>query len=266
MISSASARRLDIVELAHTSGLTSVDELSARFEVTASTIRRDLAILTADGKIARTYGGAMAIGAQAGESSFRQRNLEHSEAKAAMAHYARTLIADGETVLLDAGSSVAALAREIRSGISLTVATTSIAVVEELAESDQLHVECLGGTLRQASSGFVGPLTEAALERMTFDSVFLGADGVTTRGSGEICEADLQQTRLKELMCRQAAAVYVLADATKLGRELFHARASLPAGWMLVTDATAGDDVVAEFAGVGVDVRVVGADGTLVTR
>ncbi|BDZ52028.1 hypothetical protein GCM10025867_42690 [Frondihabitans sucicola] len=144
MSGGATARRLDIVELAHTSGLASVEELSARFDVTASTIRRDLAILTADGKIARTYGGAMAINPTGGESSLSQRNHEQAEAKAAIARYARSLLRDGETILLDAGSSVAALAREIRSDISLTVATTSVAVVVELAESDLLHVECLG--------------------------------------------------------------------------------------------------------------------------
>lgn len=136
----ARQRRDDIVLLVHTSGLTSVEELSARFDVTASTIRRDLARLTGEGKIARTYGGAMALTGNGGKSTFRQRNQEAAAAKRAMARLARTLVHDGESILLDAGSSVAALVTELQHDISLTVATTSLAVLEELAEADAIHV------------------------------------------------------------------------------------------------------------------------------
>ncbi|MFE0951600.1 DeoR/GlpR transcriptional regulator, partial [Streptomyces mutabilis] len=97
-----------------------------------------------------------------------------------------------------------------------------------------------------------GPLTEAALERMTFDRVFLSADGVTADGG--ICEADLRQTRLKELMARRAARTYVLAHAAKLGRAPFHAWATLPPGWTLVTDASATDADVAPFIARGIEV------------
>ena len=254
MSSTARDRRLDIVELARTTGLASVDELSRRFDVTPSTIRRDLAELTRRGEIARTYGGAMSLVGPGAEPTFRQRNREAGVAKADIARCARSLVRDGETLLLDAGSTVAALAREARSGLVATVATTSIAVIQQLADSDDVHLECLGGTLRPASQGFVGPLTEASLDRMTFDRVFLGADGVLA--SGHVVEADLVQTRLKELMCRQSRRVYVLADGSKLGRATFHARAQLPEGWTLITDATAPADALAEFAAAGVDVVV----------
>lgn len=113
-----------------------MEELSRRFDVTASTIRRDLARLTVEGKIARTYGGAMPLNGQGGESTFRQRNQKSAAAKRAMAQLARTLVRDGETILLDAGSSVAALAAELCDDVSVTVATTSFAVLEELAEAD----------------------------------------------------------------------------------------------------------------------------------
>lgn len=250
---SARERRRDIVELAHTSGLASVEELSRRFDVTASTVRRDLARLTAEGKIARTYGGAMPLNGQGGESTFRQRNQEAAAAKRAMAKLARTLVHDGDTILLDAGSSVAALASELRDDVSVTVGTTSLAVLEELAEADGIHVECLGGTLRHPSQGFVGPLAEAALERMTFDAVFLGADGVAPDA---ICEADLQQTRLKEMMCARSARVVVLADASKLGRAPFHAWAKLPEAWTLITDGSATEEQLEPFRAADVEVLV----------
>ena len=74
-----------------------------------------------------------------------------------------------------------ALAHELRAASALTVVTTGLTVLNELADVDAVDVECLGGTLRHLSQGFVGPLAEAALEKMTFDRAFLGADGVTPR-------------------------------------------------------------------------------------
>ncbi|MFC7330179.1 DeoR/GlpR family DNA-binding transcription regulator [Marinactinospora rubrisoli] len=252
-------RRDEIVRLAMTSGLASVEELAATFDVTASTIRRDLARLTEEGRVARTYGGAMALMAHP-EPSLRQRTHEAFAAKRAMARWAAAQVSSGETILLDAGTSVGALAHELRDVPRLTVATTGLTALERLAGSESVHVECLGGTLRHLSQGFVGPLAEAALERMTFDRVFLGADGVTAENG--ICEADLQQTRLKELMMGRADRVYVLAHSEKLGRRPFNSWARLPARWVLVTDESADPAALAPFADRGVEIVVARADGS----
>lgn len=246
-------RRDQIVRLATEAGLASVDELSRIFGVTPSTIRRDLALLTTDGRLARTYGGAIAVSAHP-ESSLRQRVGEGFDAKRAIARWAADQIQTGETILLDAGSTVGALAHELRRAELLTVATTGMTALQELADVESVHVECLGGTLRPLSQGFVGPLTEAALERMTFDRVFLGTDGVNA--DGDICEADLRQTRLKELMARRADKVYVLAHAAKLDHRPFHAWAKLPLPWTLVTDATADPRVIDRLRATGIEVVV----------
>lgn len=251
MPTSARVRQRQILELAHTTGLTSVEELSERFDVTASTIRRDLSKLTTEGKIARTYGGAMALNGQGIESTFRQRNKQGTAAKRAIARTARGLVKPGQSILLDAGSTVASLAHELRDAVSLTVATTSLVALEELAEIEEVHVECLGGTLRHSSAAFVGPLAEYCLERMTFDTVFLGADGVAPTA---ICEADLVQTRLKEMMCSRANQIVVLADSSKLHHAPFHAWAKLPDVWTLITDAAATDNQLKDFHTAGVEV------------
>jgi DeoR/GlpR family transcriptional regulator of sugar metabolism len=162
-------------------------------------------------------------------------------------------------VLLDSGTTTGALARELHSVRDLTVVTTGLTVLQELVNAKGVHVECLGGTLRHVSQGFVGPVAEAALSRMTFDRVFLGADGVTAEHG--ICEADLQQTRLKELMAERAEHVYLMVHAAKLGRRPFHAWARLPHPWTLVTDADADPAAIAPFLSRGVDVVV--ADGEL---
>lgn len=107
---------------------------------------------------------------------------------------------------------------------------------------------------RRLSQGFVGPLTEIALEHFTFDSVFLGADAVSPTDG--ICEADLGQVRLKELMARRAQQVFVLADASKLQRHSFHAWTRLGTSWTLVTDSAADPVIVQQFRDKGVTTEV----------
>ncbi|RNL82414.1 DeoR/GlpR family DNA-binding transcription regulator [Halostreptopolyspora alba] len=252
-------RREAIVQLATTTGLASVEELSARFGVTASTIRRDLAQLEADGQLARTYGGVMPLVAHP-EASLRQRLGEAFEAKRAIATWAAARVGTGETVLLDSGSTTGALAHELRESRDLTVATTGLTALQELVNAEHVRVECLGGTLRHLSQGFVGPLAEEALRRMTFDRVFLGADAVTAEDG--ICEATLEQTRLKEAMAGRSDRVYVLVHAAKLGRRPFHAWARMPERWTLVTDSGADESALSPFTAAGVEVVAVNPDGT----
>jgi DeoR/GlpR family transcriptional regulator of sugar metabolism len=256
-------RQEEIVRLAATTVLTSVEELSIWFSVSPSTIRRDLAQLQSQGRLARTFGGAMALQPHA-EESLRRRVQQAFNAKRGIARWAAQQIRPQETVLLDAGSTVAALAHQLRSARDLTVVTTSLGVLQELSRAESVHVECLGGTLRHLSEDLVGPLAEAALERMTFDRAFLGADGITAEEG--ICEADLQQTWLKELMSRRAEQTYVLAHAAKLGRRPFYAWAPLPQGWTLVTDDSADPAALAPFFARGANVIVVDAHGVAATE
>lgn len=245
------ARRSEIVRLARSSGLASVDDLSAQFGVTASTIRRDLSHLTSQGLIARTYGGAIALDPQQ-ESSLRQRALEGFDAKRAIAEWAASQVRPGETILLDAGTTVGAMGEFLREIDDITVIAAGLTALESLADADSVRVECIGGTLRHLSQGFVGPLAEATLQRVTFDRAFLGADAVTADLG--ICEAELEQTRLKEIMIARADEVYVLAHAAKLGQRPFHAWAPIPPGTTIVTDDSADTGETASFEAAGMRV------------
>lgn len=247
---SAKTRRQAIVDLAHSGGLASVDALASRFGVTHSTIRRDLARLQEAGRVTRTFGGAMPAHT---ESSLRQRIGEATDEKRAIGAWAATQVQANDSILLDGGSTVGALARELVG--PLHVVTPALSVVHELADVAGVEVDCLGGRLRAVSEGFVGPLAEAALERMTFDRVFLGADAVDAQLG--LCEADAQQTRLKQLAARRGAAVFVLADSSKLGQRPFHAWTPLDGPWTLVTDAGADAAQLDAFARAGVEVVVV---------
>lgn len=251
-------RRAEILRLATVSGLANVEEMSDLLGVTASTIRRDLALLTAQGKLARTYGGAIALTARP-EASLRQRTGQGYEAKRAIGRWAAAQVGPGETILLDAGSTTGAMAHALGSGRDvakdIVVATVGLNALEELADATGIEVLSLGGWLRPLSQGFVGPLTEASLERLTFDRAFMGADGVTADTG--ICEATLQQTRQKELMMRRSQHVYVLAHSSKLGHRPFHAWATMPRHWTLVTDSNADKTELGRFRDHRIEVVVV---------
>ena len=250
----AKIRREQIYDLAKTTGLASVDELSARFEVTPSTIRRDLALLNEQGKLARTYGGAMPLEPHP-EASLLQRAGEFYEEKQALARWAADQVQPGEHILLDGGSTVGVLAHHMRIFTDLDVTTIGINSLQELGGCPGIRLTCLGGQLREMSQSFYGPLTELGLARMSFDRVFLGADAVSAEFG--ICEADHVQTRLKENMASRGTHVYVLLHSAKAGQRPFHAWANLPRPWTLVTNSDAPAEQVQSMRDQGITVQLV---------
>lgn len=259
-MSKASLRREEIGRMANSSGLASVDELSRAFGVTPSTIRRDLAFLTESGVLARTYGGAIALPSHP-EPSLQERRSDSHQAKRAIGLWTATQVHSGQSVLLDAGTTTAELAHALRGSGPLRVATIGLTPLAALSGARDVEVICLGGHLRDISQSFEGPITEAALERLSFDAVFLGCDGVTAdRG---ICEASTSQTRLKELMTRAARRTFVLAHGAKLGAQPFDTWVPMPPSWTLVTDALAPTEQILTFRQRGVEVVVVNPDGSL---
>lgn len=215
-----------------------VDDLARRFDVSASTVRRDLQHLSRHNAVRRTYGGAILTG-QAAETTLEQRLAVQGKQKQAIACAAAELIRDGETLILDAGSTVAAFGRLLLQR-RLRVITNNLALLPFLAKAPSIDLVVLGGALRTTSMSTMGPLAHDALRRMTADRAIMSADGVV--GGRGLCEADLEQVALKSLMMEQAKDVIVLADAGKLGRAEQHAWAPLPPRWTLVTDAGASDE------------------------
>ena len=231
-------------------GVAGVEALSERLRVSPSTIRRDLSQLQRQGRIARTYGGALA------PDVFHERPFAESQrlnpgAKAAIAAVAAELVPPEGTVFLDAGTTCLALARLLADRGPLTVVTRGLEAAGLLARAPGIDVVITGGRLQPLSHGVIGPLASLALERFRFDIALLGADAIDgTRGLGE---PTVEETWVKEQAASRADQVVVLADSSKFDQ---HAPAWLPieAPWTLVTDA-APADAVEQMEGRGVRVR-----------
>lgn len=237
--SATRARHAALVRLVR-EGVTSVEDLAAETGVSVSTVRRDLARLREGGEVARTYGGALPT------VPFHERSVGDSArvgvaAKQAIARLARPLVPGGGRVFLDAGTTCGALARLVAAEPALgplTVVTRGLETAVVLADVEHVEVELVGGRLRRMSHGLVGPLASLALERMSFDVAFLGADAVDlTRGVGE---PTVEETLLKEQVAGLARRTVVLADATKLDAAA-PSWTRMPGPWTLVTDADPAD-------------------------
>lgn len=228
-------------------GEADVEDLARRFDVSASTIRRDLQRLVETNAIQRTYGGAIPA-IRSAEATLGERQTVQGAQKRAIAHAALSRVCDGETLILDVGSTVQAFGMLLK-GRRLHIITNNLALLPFLANEPQIDVTVLGGALRASSMGTVGPQAIDAMRRMSADRVFMSADGVVA-GRG-LCEASQDQVALKSLMMEQAGEVVVLADATKLGRAGQSAWAPLPPLWQLVTDAQVKDPQVVTLAAAG---------------
>jgi DeoR family transcriptional regulator, fructose operon transcriptional repressor len=234
-MSTRSRERRALLLEALRAGEIDVDAFARRLSVSASTVRRDLQHLSATSGVRRTYGGAI-LTADPAESTLAERMAVNGPEKRAIARAALDLIRDGDTLILDAGSTVAAFG-QLLVGRRLRIITNNLVLLNFLAEAPGIELIVLGGSLRPTSMSTVGPLAQDALRRMTADRCVMSADGVVAERG--LCEASLEQVALKSLMMHQAREVIVLADATKLGRADHAAWAPLPGLWSLVTDRSA---------------------------
>ncbi|MCR6487593.1 DeoR/GlpR family DNA-binding transcription regulator [Amycolatopsis sp. OK19-0408] len=224
-----------------------VGVLAERLGVSQATVRRDLGQLGREGRLTRVYGGAMA----AGEEPIPRVAAERADEKEAVARRAADLVADGDTVLLDIGTTAHRLARHLRDR-ALTVLTSSLTVYEELKDAEDVRLVLLGGVVRRSYHSMVGFLTEDALRQVHADTVFLGASGV--RGDGQVMDSTGVEVPVKRAMVAAGDRVVLLADAGKFpGTGL--ARVCGPDALdMVVTSAGADEPTCAVLAEAGVEV------------
>src|SRR3954454_14269053 len=193
-------------------GAVSVQDLVARLGVSSARIRRDLAQMSSAGLVRRVHGGAAPALAVEVDRPYEEVADDAAAEKLAIARRAAELVRDGDTVLLDIGTTTGALARELK-GRSITVITPSLAVLDALRGERTIDIVLLGGSLRRAYHSLVGPLTEEALRRVRASTVFLGTSGVDS--DGWVLDTTSVEVPTKRLLLEAAPRVVLLADHTK---------------------------------------------------
>ena len=233
-------RRTAILGLLERQSTVQVEELSRQFEVSLVTIRKDLTDLESRGLLRRTHGGATPAHKSLWNPSFREKLHLHDANKDAIAHSALAHIEDGDTLILDAGSTTLQLARKLRGRFqSLFVLTNSMPIALELSDTP-FEVLVLGGQMRHHSMALIGPASAFVLEAYHADKAFIGATGVSLAQGYTTPNPFEAQT--KSAMVRASNRVFALVDSSKLGRATLASFAPLEDVEMLITDADAPPD------------------------
>ncbi|MGJ8514843.1 DeoR/GlpR family DNA-binding transcription regulator [Carnimonas bestiolae] len=215
-------------------GTTEVEVLAKIFNVSIATIRRDIRSLVEGKRLLKTYGGVALLRNEYGEEeSLELRQSRYLDAKGAIAAKAFSEIRPGDTIFLDAGTTVAALAELIYSRNDVKVVTNNLLIANQLALSG-VDTTIIGGGVRAASLGLYGSLAELALDKINIDRAFVSGDALdVNRGLFEGCWA---QAQFREKLFRSARTTYILACADKFSSSGRH-WVPLPRGSQIITDS-----------------------------
>ncbi len=249
-------RRRLIRELVETEEQVTVEQLSSRFGTSVVTIRSDLKALEEIGAIVRTHGGAL-MQRDGDDLPISVKENHHQAEKKRIAIAAVKLIQDGDTIILDSGTTTAEIAKLIR-GMrlrSINVITNALNVAVLLANVPHVNLIMLGGWLRSKSYSLSGPQAVAALSHLQADRLFLGIDSLDPE-IGLMTPHPLE-AELNAQMIQVSSQVVAVADSSKLLRRNLSVIARVEELDLLISDRAADAGVVAALGQRGVKVVLV---------
>ena len=195
-----------------------VPELAKALDVSEGTVRNDLNALESEGRLTRVHGGAVLIeNDQFQNNSFKLRSQINLAAKLAIAREAADLVKDGDSILLDASSTIYFFARALSKRSKLRVVTNGFEVARELAQNSSNNVFLIGGIVNNDSSSVTGLLSERIIEELRIQKAFLSCSGFSLeRGMTEV---HLAEAQLKRKVIESSQQLYALVDSSKFGQE-----------------------------------------------
>lgn len=210
-------RKAKLLEYINNREVAYVDEMVKEFDVSASTVRRDLNELEEEGRIALLRGGAARVAKEAYDEPVVKKKLFNREVKDIIAKKAAALVNDGDTIYIDSGTTVGAMYKYLRKK-KVTIVTSGMPDMQEIKQG-KYEVIFLGGALIPELESVVGTLTEKLISGMFFEKAFLGANAYSEEHG--VFTFDLREARKKELVKEHAKEAYLLADTTKADKVAF---------------------------------------------
>jgi DeoR/GlpR family transcriptional regulator of sugar metabolism len=244
----AEDRRNRLLEMVRLRGFASLPDLAAELQVSESTVRRDLDFLEESGTAKRTHGGVFYTGPSPKLAHFDQRQAMNWEKKRAIALAASQLVTDGDTLLLDGGSTTYELAR-LLVGRPLQVVTNSLPVATLFTSSDTADLVLVGGYVHTRTGVSLGPYANEMLRALRVRRAVLSVAGVNERGC---CNSNLLLVETERAMMESADEVIVVADSTKFGYSSLAQLCELGEIDTLVTDDELSSDWQQRIKAAGV--------------
>lgn len=248
-------RRRAILELVNQDGRVLVKELAEKFGTSQITIRKDLELLHSNGHVHRTHGGALTVESGAlVDPTLREKEKLHRKEKLRIAETAAHMVQEGESVLLDSGTTTTAVARALRDFHHLTVITNAVNIAAELSGT-QVEVILTGGIVRKNSFSLVGPLAEETLRQLSADILFLGVDGFDTKVG--LSTPNLLEAKVNKVMVEVARKTVAVCDSSKFGRRAMSTIVPVTAVHQVITDKHIGKADLSSLKEAGVAVTLV---------
>lgn len=254
----AEVRQARMAGIVWDQGFARVTDLADRFGVSAVTVRADLTALEAAARVRRVRGGAVPPSGLLGERPFESSQWEAPLQKSSIGVHGAAMIAAGDTVILDVGTTTTAIARALvlRADLrDVTVVTNGLNIALELERATpRISVVVTGGTLRPLQHSLVNPLGTILLERLHASVAFVGCNGVDPELG--ITNVNLPEAEVKRAMLLSARRPVVVADGSKLGEVEVAKICDLSEVSLVVTDPSADPAVVEELTAAGCEVGI----------
>jgi len=227
-------RRSKILEILEEKGQLRVPELSEKFGVSVVTIRNDLIKLEKKNLLIRTHGGAIKEQRVSFDFAVNKKAEMHPNEKLRIANKAIEFIMEGDTIILDSGSTTQQIAKQLNKFKSLTVVTNALNIVATLSDYDHIEIIIPGGMLRKKSFSLIGSIAEIGIGNIYSDKLFLGVDGIDSQNG--ITTPNLDEAHLNRLMIEKSKEVFVVTDSSKFDKQSMALITGLENVDILITD------------------------------
>ena len=250
-------RRRKLLEYINRNNRANVMELADIMSVTEATIRRDLFILDQDGSIHRTHGGAIKRVQPSiwQTTTLRERIESHKEEKERIAQFVVQLVKDGESLMIDGGSTTLKVAENLIFRKNMLVVTNSPAIAEVLVETEDIKVILTGGEFVRGSNNLIGNAAETSLRQYRADKAIIGISGMITDEG--FFSAVPQEAEIKRIMAQNSSQTIVVADSSKIGSQAFSFVCDFRKVSTLVTDKNISRQALETLERQGIEIFTV---------
>ena len=249
-----SRRQLAIIAQIRSQGTATVAELAVGLDVSEETIRRDAKVLEIKGEVLKLH-GSLALPHLAGEAPFERRLRENSEAKRAIAKRAVQFVEDGDSLMIDTGTTTSIFAQELRVKRNLTIVTNSSDIARTLATVNGNTVYMAGGELKGDNGAAFGPTAVAFFSKFRVKHAFISI-GAINATDGPM-DADLAESELAYMAISRADHRVILSDSSKFGKSALVKMCEFSEVNRLITDATPDATLSRALDAAGVTINVV---------
>lgn len=226
-----------ILNMLHDSGKVMIAPLVEAFGVSDVSIRKDLAVLEERQLLVRVKGGAIVLrpGGEKEDISISRKQKLHAREKEMLGRYAASLIKEDETIIIDSGTTMMELARNLDQFQNLTIITNSLDIAIILNGYERFNVIVLGGTIRAVSHSTVGMMAEWALKNFYCDKLFLGVDSFSVESG--LSTPNVEEASTNQVMISRASEVIAVFDSSKVGKRALAFIASVDKLNTIITDS-----------------------------